>query len=212
MKKIYLIRHAQSQSNAGLIINENHQIALTQLGHTQAKDLSSWLFEHINEPVNDVLVSTYLRTQQTAAPYLAKHGVEPVVIEGLREFNYLDFEHIKDLSFDQVVEMAETFWRTADICHQDSQRTDNFAHFVGRVQQVRAYFDELPNGTYVVFTHGMWIGMLLWQILHADSERVFDMRRFREFELAIRPKNCEVYQLLLPSNTINKVHTRASDE
>lgn len=207
MKTIYLIRHAQSQSNAGLIINENHQIALTELGCAQAKDLSNWLFEHINEPVNDVLVSTYLRTQQTAAPYLAKHGVEPVVIEGLREFNYLDFEHIKDLSFAQVVLMSKAFWQTGDISHQDSERTDSFVHFAERVRAMRRYFDELSDGTYVVFTHGMWIGMLLWQILHADGERVLDMERFREFEMSIRPKNCEVYQLSLPSGGIHKIRT-----
>lgn len=209
MKKIYLIRHAQSQSNAGLFIDENHKIALTELGHSQAKELGVWLSDYINEPVSDVLISTYLRTQQTAEPYLLKHGAEPVVIEGLREFNYLDFEHIKELPFEQVANMAEAFWQTGNIHYQDSERTDNFAHFVGRVQKVRAYFDELPDGVYVVFTHGMWIGMLLWQILHANSERIFDMKRFREFELAIRPNNCEVYQLLLPNNSITKVYVQS---
>lgn len=208
MKTFYLIRHAQSQSNAGLVVSENHKIALTDLGHEQAKELSDWLTDTIDKPIREVLISTYLRTQQTALPYLSRHKVTPLVIEELREFNNLEFEKIKALSFAQIATLSEAFWQTGDIYHQDGEDTDSFASFVQRVQSARAYFDTLPDGNYIVFTHGMWIGMLLWQILHADGQRIFDMQKFREFELAIRPKNCEVYQLLLPSNTVTKVRVR----
>lgn len=34
MKKIYLIRHAQSESNAGLALRPNHEINLTEFGNT----------------------------------------------------------------------------------------------------------------------------------------------------------------------------------
>ncbi|HCC66847.1 histidine phosphatase family protein [Moraxella osloensis] len=37
MKKIYLIRHAQSQSNAGQAVRPNHAINLTDVGKTQAQ-------------------------------------------------------------------------------------------------------------------------------------------------------------------------------
>ena len=84
--------------------------------------------------------------------------------------------------------------------------TDSFEHFVARVQKVRAYFDALPGGTYLVFTHGMWIGMLIWQLLLGDSPRLYNMKKFREFELAMRPKNCEV--LLLAPAGIKKVWVR----
>ena len=105
--------------------------------------------------------------------------------------------------------MAEDFWqKPSDF--QDSEQTDSFVNFVQRVKNVRAFFDNLANGTYVVFTHGMWLGMLIWQVLHADGKRVFNQQKFREFELAIRPKNCEVF--LLKDNTVAKLRVRADGD
>lgn len=195
MKKIYLIRHAQSESNARLSIRPNPAIRLTDAGVAQANELCDWLLANITEPIDGVFRSHYLRTAQTAEPYLAATSQTAGVIEELHEFDYLDFERIKNLQFDELIEIAEEFWRISDVNYKDGLATDSFANFVNRVQQVRQMFRELPNGNYIVFTHGMWIGMLLWQILHADGERVMDMNAFREYELAIRPKNCEVYLL-----------------
>ena len=42
MKKIYLIRHAQSQSNAGQAVRPNHAINLTDVGKTQAQWWARW--------------------------------------------------------------------------------------------------------------------------------------------------------------------------
>ncbi len=72
MKKIYLIRHAQSESNAGVAIRPNHEINITELGKTQANELADWLQQHIDEPITDIFISRYLRTQQTAEPFLTK--------------------------------------------------------------------------------------------------------------------------------------------
>lgn len=212
MKKIYLIRHAQSESNARLSIRPNPAIRLTDAGVAQANELCDWLLANITEPIDGVFRSHYLRTAQTAEPYLAATSQTAGVIEELHEFDYLDFERIKDLQFDELIEIAEEFWRIGDVNYKDGLATDSFANFVNRVQTVRQMFRELPNGNYIVFTHGMWIGMLLWQILHADGERVMDMNAFREYELAIRPKNCEVYLLthIEQSEVVAKV--RVCDE
>ena len=66
MKKIYLIRHAQSESNAGLLVRPNADINITELGNTQARELADWLHTHISEPIDDIFVSQFVRTQQTA--------------------------------------------------------------------------------------------------------------------------------------------------
>lgn len=200
MKKFYLIRHAQSESNAGLNIRPNHLIALTELGKHQAIKLSDWLHQHIPMP-DGVFVSSYIRTHDTARPYLDKIGMTAVSIDNLREFNYLDYEHIKALSFHEIVQMADRFWQRAESEYTDSPATDSFINLVTRVKAVRDEFDRLPNGEYVVFTHGMWLGMLMWQLLHGDTSKVLNMKKFREFELSVRPKNCEVFVL-----TMDKIH------
>ena len=205
MKKIYLIRHAQSESNAGQTVRPNHQINITDVGKTQAQELADWLSANVTEPVTEIFVSQYLRTHQTAQPYLQSTKRTATVIDELHEFNFLDFDTIKDLSFDDIRVIADDFWQQHS-AHRASEVTDSFEHFVARVQKVRAYFDALPDGTYLVFTHGMWIGMLIWQMLLGDSPRLYNMKKFREFELATRPKNCEV--LLLAPAGIKKVWVR----
>lgn len=214
MKKFYLIRHAQSESNAGHAVRPNQDIALTPLGHQQAQELCEWLSSHVS--ADGVFVSSYVRTHQSAKPYLDKTGLVPVVLEDLREFNYLDYEHIKDLTFAQIAQMADKFWANADKDFTDSPNTDSFANLVARVKAVRNVFDRLPDGTYVVFTHGMWLGMLMWQLLHGyhggQCPRVFNLRHFREFEPTVRPKNCEVFLMMADTHsTITKVHTRGDD-
>lgn len=205
MKKIYLIRHAQSESNAGQAVRPNHAINLTDVGKTQAQALADWLTDQISESVTEIFVSQYLRTQQTAQPYLQSTKRTAIVIDELHEFNFLDFDTIKDLSFDDIRVIVDEFWQQHS-AHRASELTDSFEQFVERVKKVRAYFDALPDGTYLVFTHGMWIGMLIWQMLLGDSPRLYNMKKFREFELAVRPKNCEV--LLLAPAGIKKVCVR----
>ena len=61
-----------------------------------------WLIDHISEPVTEIFVSQYLRTQQTAQPYLQSTKRTATVIDELHEFNFLDFDTIKDLSFDDI--------------------------------------------------------------------------------------------------------------
>lgn len=212
MKHIYLIRHAQSESNAGVIIRPNAQINLTNYGKTQAEQLASWLLSNIDKPVNKVFISPYIRTAQTAEPYLIKTKQQATVIDDLYEFNYFEFEHIKDLIFAQLVEKADNYWQTADIDFQDSENTDSYRQFIKRVQNVRQFFQQLPDGCYVVFTHGMWIGMLLWQLLHNDSKHIENMHKFRAFELSIRPKNCEVFLLMIDKfTTVSKIRSRDDD-
>lgn len=208
MKKIYLIRHAQSESNAGLALRPNHEINLTEFGNTQAVALADWLNENISK-IDGVFISAYARTHQTALPFLQKTGMTAQILDDLHEFNYLDFERIKNMELGELRQLAEDFW-TQGNDYQDSDLTDSFDNFIGRVKNVRQAFDVLPNGIYIVFTHGMWIGMLMWQLLHGESSRVNNMTKFREFELAIRPKNCEVF--LLENGGIQKVRVRADSD
>lgn len=216
MKTIYLIRHAQSESNAMQAVRPNHAIALTELGHRQASEVAQWLSAHVPTP-DKVFVSPYIRTQETAQPYLDTIGQTASEIEPLREFNYLNYERIKDLKFRDIVKIADDYWAKGDAHHADSEETDNFVNLIERVQAVRDEFANLPDGTYVAFTHGMWLGMLSWQLIHGyhgkPCPRVFDMIKFRQFELATRPKNCEVYALVYDGkhSTISKVRVRGDD-
>lgn len=194
MKKIYLIRHAQSESNAGMSIRPNADICLTEYGQRQAHELADWLVQHIEQP-KQIFISKYIRTAQTAQPYLTHIGQQAQILDDLFEFNYLDYQKIAHLTYAGLRTEAEQFWLKNDINYQDGAECDSFAQFVQRVKNVRQYFDDLEDGIYVVFTHGMWLGMLMWQLLLKNERKIVNMRSFCQFELTVRPKNCEVFLL-----------------
>lgn len=194
MKTVYLVRHAQSESNAGIAIRPNHLISLTEQGQKQAQDLAQWLVENVPVP-KQVFVSKFIRTQQTAQPYLEQISQESCVLDDLFEFNYLDFKTIEHLTHQQLRQKALDFWQKNDIFYQDSEQSDSFVHFVQRVKNVRQSLEHLPDGNYVVFTHGTWLGMLIWQLLQLNDDKILNMQQFLNFEFAIRPKNCDVFML-----------------
>lgn len=195
MKQIYLIRHAQSAANAGktsdTVTHTNANIPITELGQKQAEQLSIWLRQNI-ENVHEIFVSPYLRTQQTAAPYVQTMNMQPTILPDLHEFNYLSFANIQGKTFQDVKTQSERYWALNDVDFRDGDDCDSFASFFQQISDVRQYFATKDDGVYVVFGHGFWIGVLLWQLIgrYADS---LNMTKFREFELLVRPKNTDVY-------------------
>ena len=70
------IRHGQSTGNAGLPSPDLASIALTELGHAQAHAVAAaWI-----ETPALIVTSPYLRTQQTAAPTIARFPDVPVEV------------------------------------------------------------------------------------------------------------------------------------
>ena len=195
MKTIYLIRHAQSVVNAGddteVVTYANADIPITELGQQQAEQLAIWLMEHV-ENVKEIFVSPYLRTQQTAAPYVQKMQLLPTVLDDLHEFNYLSLSKIKGKTFQELRNQAQCYWATNDVNFREDENCDSFASFFNQINRIREYFLEKTDGVYVVYGHGFWIGVLLWQLLGRYSDEL-DMQKFREFELLIRPKNTDVF-------------------
>lgn len=152
------------------------------------------------ETISGVFISPYIRTQQTALPYLQKTGFDATVMPSLQEFNILEFERIFQRELSEIRTMAQAFWQLPND-HKDGDSTDSFDDFVARVRTARHAFSEMADGSYVVFGYGMWIGMLIWQLLHQDSEQVLNKAAFATYELTIRPDNCDVYLLTIDNHT-----------
>ncbi|SIR98373.1 Broad specificity phosphatase PhoE [Moraxella cuniculi DSM 21768] len=207
MKKIYLIRHGQSEANAGTTVYPNETIPLSRLGSVQAWHLAQWLHTTIQD-VDAVFVSPYLRTQQTAQPYLTKTDLIPSVLPCLQELDMLAFENIASLSFAEIGALAEKFWQQ-DNHYRDGENTDSFDDFVKRVQAARQHFEQMADGTYVMFGHGIWISMLIWQLMHQDDAKVQDKASFASYKRHLYPNNCAVYLLSIDDDNhalIGKVY------
>ncbi|WP_227431103.1 histidine phosphatase family protein [Psychrobacter sp. I-STPA6b] len=197
MKKIYLVRHGQSHSNAGGEAMINADIPLTELGQHQAEQVAYWLYETLGDNIDSIMVSKFLRTHQTAKPLVDKLGITPTIVEGLQEFDYLSFAKIDGTTLEERRQMAEDYWLTHSPDEMHGGDAETYHNFCGRVEQVLAYFRQLPTGNHVAFTHGLWISMLIWQILGQTKDGNRTMQKFVQFERPIRTKNCEVFCLTL---------------
>jgi probable phosphoglycerate mutase len=88
------MRHAQTHANAdGSLDTAAPGRDLTELGRAQAEAAAKALADR---GIEAVFVSSLVRTHQTAAPVADVLGVEPVVVEGLREISAGDLEMRRD--------------------------------------------------------------------------------------------------------------------
>ncbi len=217
MKKFYIVRHGQSHTNAGGDAMPNAEIPLTELGHQQAVAVADWLMEQTHGDIHSIAVSKYLRTQQTAQPLVDKTALPVKIIDGMQEFNYLCFETIKDKSVDERLQLAERYWleQAPDyIDGGDCKEAESFAMFTERTKQVLTDLHDFDNGTHVLYSHGLWISMLIWTLLAQPVDSNQAMQNFRQFELSIRAKNTEVFLLTLQEGStpaITKVRTLDSN-
>ena len=83
--RVIFIRHGESTGNAGVPCHDLGAIELTELGQEQAREVAaSWI-----EAPALIVTSPYTRTQQTAAPTIARFPGVPVEVWPIEEFTYL---------------------------------------------------------------------------------------------------------------------------
>jgi alpha-ribazole phosphatase len=191
MRTIIFVRHGQSHSNVGGVTMEHHAIPLTDVGRNQAELLSLML----PELPADVLVSPFLRAQDTAAPYCTRYSVKRRTLDVLREFETIDPELLKGMSGDERRPIVDAYWAESLPDKRMGERAETFREFVDRVTRFKAL--ELPvlNDCTVVVGHGMWTAMLIWQLLGFSADDSYAMKAFRRFQLGFPMPNGAVYHL-----------------
>ena len=189
MKTLYLIRHAQSEANAGGISKPERDIALSPLGREQAQALVARLPRS-----SHVYVSELRRTHETAAPYCHAHGITPQTLPLLNEFSCLAFELIRDMDGAARRPLADAYWQRADPLECTGAGADSFAAFNQRLSAFLAHYPQLEDGS-LLFGHGIWIGLLAWRLLGFSVETAADMAAFRRFQTGLPMPNTAVWQL-----------------
>lgn len=201
MKKIIFFRHAQSEANAGGVSKPNAEIQLTSVGQQQAALLAS---KYCNKPTA-IFTSTFLRTQQTAAPLADKYHQTPKALACLNEFNTFDFELIKGLDGQQRLPLTLAYWREANPDKKHGANAQSFNDFNYQVIEAIQTIQKLPHNS-VIFGHGMWFSLFAWHVL-VDSTKHFDtiqLRAFFKFQRALPVLNAAAFELLIDDsqNTI----------
>jgi len=189
---IFLIRHAESEANINGKTLSHASIALSKNGHIQAQNLCSTLPE-----IDHVIVSKYLRTQQTAAPILEKYKLDFEVDEHLHEFSYLSERKCANTNLNDRKAWVNAYWDKMDCQHRDADDAESFEDLYLRVQ---AFHDKLKlvAGHYAeknlaVFSHGQFLQLLIMQIQQPRPLSKELMQHFRS-DLVCQPiRNTEVF-------------------
>lgn len=149
--RLLLIRHGQTPSN---VLRRLDTAApgpgLTDLGRTQAEALADRL---VGERVGRVLVSTLLRTKLTAEPFIRRHGLVPVVCDGVREIQAGSLEGGTDLKRRRQYEDTFLAWASGDVSRPMPGGPDGiafFERFDAAIDQVVAWHEP----TAIVVSHG----------------------------------------------------------
>jgi alpha-ribazole phosphatase len=189
---IFLIRHAESEANINGKTLSHASITLSGNGHIQAQTLCSLL-----PKIDQVMVSKYLRTQQTAAPILEKYKLDFEVNEHLHEFSYLSERKCANTNLNDRKAWVNAYWNKMDFQHRDADDAESFEDLYLRVQ---AFYDKLKTvaedyaeKNLAVFSHGQFLQLLIMQIQQPSLLTKELMQQFRT-DLVRQPiKNTEIF-------------------
>ena len=148
---VYLIRHAESVSNAGDRPASHGGAELSSEGRRQAEALTA----RIGFRPDLIVVSPFVRTRQTAEPLRQKYPDVPVEEWPVQEFSFLDADRCADTTQEERRPLAEAYFARNDPDYVDGKDAESFNQLLARVDDMLTRLRALPgeNKT-VVFTHG----------------------------------------------------------
>lgn len=189
---IFLIRHAESEANINGKTLSHASISLSENGHIQAQALCSKLPQ-----IDHVVVSKYLRTQQTAAPLLEKYKLDFEVDEHLHEFSYLSERKCTNTNLNDRKAWVTAYWDKMDCQHRDADDAESFEDLYLRVQafqeKLKAVAESYAEKHLAVFSHGQFLQLLIMQIQQPRPLTRELMQQFRS-DLVCQPiKNTEIF-------------------
>ncbi len=166
--ELLIIRHAQpvrvERADGGAA-----DPPLTELGHAQAAAMAEWLRE---ERLDALYVSPLQRARQTAEPLVAHHGLEPVVVDGIAEYDRHDptYIPIEDLKAMKAAGNAEKWYEL--LAGNDSAERQAWRDQV--VPAFEAIIDANRGRKVAAVCHGGVINAYLSHVLGITSAMFFE--------------------------------------
>jgi broad specificity phosphatase PhoE len=193
------IRHGQSRANVGRWDGEFSQVPLTELGLEQAQTLAdSWEFTP-----DRIIVSPYVRTEQTAAPTIARFPEVLVERWPIQEFTYWDRAYWGGTTPEDDREEVARFWRICDPEHryaavEGSGTAESFSDMLLRAETALLRMSEFPPGERILlFTHGHFMQAMRFVLKFPEWGPKEKMENFRSYDEQFKVKNCELMEAVL---------------
>jgi probable phosphoglycerate mutase len=189
--RVFLIRHGESESNAGLPSADPGSIPLTADGHRQARQIARVLAD---VPAL-IVTSPYLRARQTAQPTISRFPAAARQQWPVHEFTYLGDQHGRTSTARERQPYARAYWDRADPLSA-SDGAESFTGLLSRTTDFLSRLSTQESGLVVVFTHGLFMRAVAWSLLTGITTPDHDqMRSFRRFANRYLIPNAGVIEL-----------------
>ncbi|MGW6375744.1 histidine phosphatase family protein [Rhodococcus sp. NPDC055112] len=161
---ITLVRHAESAGNvSGLIDTKVPGPDLTPRGQTQAGNLAIQLAD---QDYDCAFASNMVRTQQTAAPTVAKHDLSLNIQPGVREIEAGEYEGTPEAAALSGYLQSPIKWLSGDLNARIPGSIDG-NEFDARVDEALLNVQRRGCTNPVIFSHGGTI--MFWSMMNASN-------------------------------------------
>ncbi|MFO7683528.1 MAG: histidine phosphatase family protein [Chloroflexota bacterium] len=197
MPVVWFIRHGESESNANLITTHPALSALTPQGEIEAGQTAA----AITTAPDLIVISPYLRAQQTAVPTIHKYPHAPVETWPVEEFTYLHPQHYHNTTGADRWPAAKAYWEENNPVLKDDSEGESFAELMTRVSALQTRLAAHAAAFIAMFSHGMFLRALLLNALINQSEPTPElMQRYYNFLWAVHMPNCAILKTTVDTN------------
>jgi 2,3-bisphosphoglycerate-dependent phosphoglycerate mutase len=192
MTEIWLIRHGESESNAGLPTSDTAKIVLTPHGLAQAQCVA----EAFMRPPALIVTSPYLRARQSAGPAIERFPQARLEEWPVQEYTYLSLASRHNTTSQSRKPLIEAYWERCDPRYLDGAGAESFAMLMERAQQVLERIKRLEDEFVAIYSHGHFMRILLWVLLARPIDiDARSMRRCRSFTSGLSVPNAAIMKM-----------------
>jgi broad specificity phosphatase PhoE len=192
--KVFLIRHAESESNVGIKTSNPETIAITKKGELQAKELAN----KFNHQPDLIIVTTYLRTSQTASPLINKFPSAKIETWPLHEFTYLSPTQCLNTTPLERLPLVQEYWKGCDPDFIHGIGAESFSQFATRIADCLHNLQRLNHSTVLIFTHSQVMQFIKQYLEIGNQSPEIAMKYFRDKMLSSLFHNTEMTEIQFP--------------
>lgn len=189
--RIWLVRHGQSSSNAGLAATGHGDIPLTELGRAQARAIAA----EVDAAPTLLVDSPFLRARATADAVASRWPGTSRETWPIQEITYLDPARCIGTTVLTRQPLVEAYWQRSDPDYVDGPGAESFAQFMRRVAAFHERLRVLAGGFVVVVGHGQFFGAYRFALANGFVPDPGWMKRYRTAETSAPMRNGEIVEL-----------------
>ena len=197
--KVFLVRHGQSVANAGGRTSDHDSNPLTDLGRVQAREFAG----RVPCTPTLIVVSPFLRAQQTAEPLQQRFPDVPVEVWPIQELTFLEPARHKDTTEDDRQPHVLEYWQRQNPALIVGPGAESFAQFLDRARDaIRRLLTTSPGGCVIIFTHGYFMQAFRLVMRFPNATDAELMANFLRFHLVNFIQNSDSLEFAIQDGKI----------